>query len=302
VKSATLRRVVLALCIPWVAALACGGRTGDDLFEPDGGAGSSTVGAGGRPAIGAGNQPTRASGGTVSKPARGSGGVAVAGSPGTGSSFGQGGAVLIGAGGLFGGAGAFTGAGGVALDCATGTCLCSDCLSTCLCKSGLSPTCIQQCGGVGGAVGAGGAAESGGVSGAGGSPAICFDPATNSKTSCATPPIMLPSCCTTAGDCGVELATGSSPPTNLPFVTGCQSLNQPGNYDVRCPDLSQLVGAASGGPAGCCRADGTCGIDFSTIGLGCLQSIRGGGPFSCSSGAVPDSGAAGAPPTDAGSD
>src|SRR5204863_8740894 len=51
-------------------------------------------------------------------------------------------------------------------------------------------------------------------------------------------------------------------------VGGCRSRDPPGRYDPRCPSL---MGPVGGSIPGCCRPGGTCGVDLSTVGVGCTE-------------------------------
>jgi hypothetical protein len=56
----------------------------------------------------------------------------------------------------------------------------------------------------------------------------------------------------------------------VPIVGGCQARNQPGTFDMNCPSIPSPVG---GTIAGCCRADGTCGVDLGVVGTGCTARV-----------------------------
>jgi hypothetical protein len=102
----------------------------------------------------------------------------------------------------------------------------------------------------------------------------------------------LPSCCTASLECGLEIMVSNMSP--FPFASGCQALDQPGRLEPGCPDLGTLISGAPGSAQGCCRPDGTCGIDASAARLGCVQSLIGGRPIEC-----PGSDAGTVPPVDA---
>ena len=73
-----------------------------------------------------------------------------------------------------------------------------------------------------------------------------------------------PACCTSRGDCGYDLATYV---TGWHVASGCQRIGQPGVNSQDCPAL-ELAGTVFR----CCRFDGTCGIDMSQSGLGCVKA------------------------------
>jgi hypothetical protein len=277
-----LRFSVLALAFPWAAAVACGSRTGDltpfDDFPSSGGTGAIGVSTGGIAAHG----PTGTGGrstGTGGRPIGAGGSVT-----GAGAFVGKGGVPSFGAG---------PGTGGTFLDCVSPTCQnCGNCLSECECALGFdNPMCPIGCGsfGTGGAIGAAGAPVIIGSGGFGGGlttgPTECITP--GSIVACATPMLPVNTCCTQTGQCGVELVSDPVPQT-LPFAAGCQAMNQPGYDSPSCPDLGSLIGAApSVNVAGCCRIDGTCGVNLDVVGVGCVQTLIGGKPFFC---AFPDAG------------
>jgi hypothetical protein len=74
---------------------------------------------------------------------------------------------------------------------------------------------------------------------------------------------------------------------SIPIAQGCQAMNQPGYDSPGCPDLYALARLSDNGLPPCCRFDGTCGLDLSTIGAGCVQSFFGGKPIPCG---FPDAG------------
>jgi hypothetical protein len=147
--------------------------------------------------------------------------------------------------------------------------------------------CVLECnGGSGGSFGTGGAT---GFAGAVNGPSSCVSKTGTSTSSETCPTMALPvnTCCTSSGHCGVELVSDPVPP-DLPFLGGCQPANQPGYDTLACPDLGSLIGVApSASVAGCCRPDGTCGIDLGVVGVGCVQTVKGGAPIYC---AIADAG------------
>jgi hypothetical protein len=298
---------VLVVAIPWLSALACGGRTGDLLPSdalPSRGSGDQGSGAetsaGGHtsastgPATGPGSSVGP---GTGTVPARGSGGRAVGGgipSAGTGGvpSFG-----FAGAGGNFDG------------QCSYPECNCTDCYSQCACKYGPTTNCMLECfSGAGGSVAAGGStAILDGGNGFHQGPTTCISPLGVGQY-CPATNLPVNTCCTNAFQCGVELL--SSPGiANIPFASGCLVANDPGYDYPGCPDFDQLLNLAPGSTdvAACCRPDGTCGLGLDILGAGCVQSLSNGKPLYCpiaDAGALRDSGASTVPPAphDAGRD
>jgi hypothetical protein len=283
-----LRRLALVVGIPWMAASACGGRTDLDAASEDGGTGQGGASGGKTASGGVGNAPPRGNGGRV-----GVGGTSFGGhpTPGAGGFVPSGGVSF---GGVAPGFGGFTSSGGQG-DCSFPACNCGNCLDDCFCTQPMGPaaTCFLECG-MGGFNTGGLAGAGGGVVATGGAPTVCFDPSTNSKITCGPPDFPIPTCCSDRGACGVLLSVGAPPspnlPAELPFVLGCQEEHQPGTLDRNCPELGSLVGTTQSGPPACCRPDGTCGIDFGPIGIGCLQTLKGGNPIPCATGIV-DAGA-----------
>jgi hypothetical protein len=87
--------------------------------------------------------------------------------------------------------------------------------------------------------------------------------------------LQLGACC--LGDrCGVELDLIASV---VPVVGGCQPRDQIGTYTTQCPSIASPVGGMIGG---CCRLDGTCGVELSAVGVGC--TARSGPVQYCNSG------------------
>ncbi len=280
--------MVLAVLLPWGAALACGGRTGD--LGPDGfdaGSGGSGVGT----VVSTGAAPGAAARGSTGT------GTTVT-SPGSSTPAGAAGSSV----GVsrppptkgFPSAGGATGAGGWYNEgCTYPACNCGDCLTSCRCSysGGGSPLCEMQCGfGTAGAPGAGGAigvADAGTISTG---PTACYS-APNQVDYCAPLSVPVNTCCTGAGRCGVELFSAPAP-ANIPFAPGCQEAHQFGINTPACPDFAQLLNmsGSAGAPniSGCCRPDGTCGLDLGLIGAGCVQSVIGGKPIYC---AIYDGGA-----------
>jgi hypothetical protein len=278
VKNLLLRRVavllVASIAVP--AAVACGGRTGD-LSWVDAGSGAVT-GSGGFSSgtnPGVGNVPGAAAGRPPvgRPPVVGSGGTTGKVPP----PFPTGGGTTA----IGGGAG-FFGTGGVPGSlCTPPICACGDCVSNCACTLGgqITQLCIDQCNGV---VGTGGAPQ-----------VFCGRTESTTRLCPSLTNFPFPSCCTSSFECGIELAPSTSP--MYPFATGCQALKQPGRLEPGCPDLGELFmsGGQVGVPPGCCRPDGTCGIDASQIELGCVQSLSGGKPIKCPES---DAGVGGRPP------
>lgn len=272
VKNLLLRRVAVLFAAPFAAAVACGGRTGELSFgAPDTGAATGSGGATNGTKPGSGNASTAPGRPPVGKPP-------VVGSGGT---IGKAPPPFPGAGGkaTFGGSAGFLGTGGV-FGCAPPSCNCGDCFSNCACTLGgqITQFCIDQCSG---------------IIGAGGAPQVFCGRTESTTRLCPTlANFPFPSCCTPSFECGLELAPSTSP--TYPFATGCQALKQPGWLEPGCPDLGELLmsGAQVGLP-GCCRPDGTCGIDATQIELGCVQSLSGGKPIKCPES---DAGAGGRPP------
>ena len=88
-----------------------------------------------------------------------------------------------------------------------------------------------------------------------------------------------PGCRLENGECGVDMTlarqyTVSSDGTHH-VAGGCQPVNQVGRLDpIECPSMGTLLGTLNG----CCRADDTCGYDFSTV---TPQSGESGLPVGC---------------------
>ncbi len=83
------------------------------------------------------------------------------------------------------------------------------------------------------------------------------------------PEPILPACCLgpAADECGVSMDPAIGP------ATGCALLGEPGGVCANCPSYF-----ATGSPwqpgeelPGCCRPDGTCGYQDTTVGLGCFE-------------------------------
>jgi hypothetical protein len=73
-------------------------------------------------------------------------------------------------------------------------------------------------------------------------------------------------CCNSNAQCGFDVSVVASLPSE------CQALGQPGVASAAC----------SGGESGnCCRFDGTCGLDLSHQGLGCVALPASGAPTEC---------------------
>ena len=258
--------------VPALVAFACGGRTGDELpldFLPssNGGAGNGTAFGGG--AFGSGAQSAlgpASTGGKSTSSGSGTTGRGVATGPTTGPT-GVGNGPMI-------GPPPPIGAGGVIV---------------------FPPF------GAGGFVGAGGAFPFGGTGGIYTGPTQCVSSKDMSIEYCPSPITPIDTCCTADNHCGIQIASDPVP-TNVPFRGGCQRLNQVGTPDPNCPSFTQLLNAPNGiAIPGCCRPDGTCGLDLSLLGAGCVQSQKGGAPMACG---VYDAGApdASPPPVDAGRD
>ncbi|HVW28145.1 MAG TPA: hypothetical protein VHC69_22435 [Polyangiaceae bacterium] len=260
---------LLAVALPWAAVSACGGRTGDYAPPP-----LLEVGTGGGAAVGSGAATSSTSGVGVGEINTGPG-VGGAVSTGVGSSArgASGGAVsspgLPGAGATYGTGGFYEPGGTFVLPPLLGT---------------------------GGVVtpppfGAGGTFGTGGVSSAGsGGTMECFPPDGAVPEVCAAPGLPISTCCTTEGHCGVLLFPEGTTVSNIPLSGGCQQMNQPGYASSTCPNLTELLGepGANATLPACCRLDGTCGLDLSVVGAGCVQSILGGKAVPCE---LPDGGA-----------
>lgn len=122
---------------------------------------------------------------------------------------------------------------------------CSTCVEQCICYGSDKDVCYNECYGAGGAAGA-----------------PSCDPSFCPTSTIPNVGLQLGACCQN-DQCGVELDLIASV---LPVVGGCQLRNQPGEYGDGCPSLPSPVG---GSLLGCCRYDGTCGVDLSTVGVGC---------------------------------
>jgi hypothetical protein len=148
-----------------------------------------------------------------------------------------------------------------------------------------------------GAVGSGG--TGGGAGGSGGTGGSGVAPIDCQGTTCEglTTPISLAPCCAGAGDrCGIQ----------VPMGPGCQPLDEPGVPDESCTEAfrSRLdagagpgdggageggsgeggPGTGDGGPAiqGCCRPDGTCGIELPLLGCTDVSTfVDSGAPQTC---------------------
>jgi len=164
------------------------------------------------------------------------------------------------AGGYYGGGGYYTGGyynvggyyGGGGYSCGYPDCLgCTGCYDSCYCSIGNPQICYDKC--YPSAGGAGGAQN--------------CDPSSCPSSVVPNVGLTLGGCC--MGDvCGVQMDV---PSTVLPIAGGCQPRNQPGSYNPSCGSFSTPAGTLSG----CCRPDGTCGVDLGIIGVGCTQIIAG---------------------------
>jgi hypothetical protein len=289
-----LRRSLLLFGSVGVAAIACGGRTGDllpteDFRLPDGGL--SDGGTGGVSSVGGGVNRAgaggRGSGGVTPGGGR-SGSAGVAGRGGVGPIGGAAGYAAYPSGGYAGfgaypsggyagypsggyagfGAypsGGFAGFGGFgavagALNCSQPFCSCGDCLSACVCRGYDKSYCATEC------------------FGTGGSPADAGTTLICPNEVC--PETGLTECCTFAGRCGVDFSSFGS---ILGIAPVCQQFNQPGTIDYSCPSTGTLVGAGAPDFPGCCRPDGTCGVALnnSLVSLGCVLEQYGGIVRSC---------------------
>src|SRR5438045_2263081 len=84
---------------------------------------------------------------------------------------------------------------------------------------------------------------------------------------------LLGGCCLDDGTCGVGLGYpaaylfNNSGGIETHISGGCQPLHQAGTPDSSCPGVSILNLTFPG----CCRSDGTCGIDLTRLGAGCAK-------------------------------
>ncbi len=83
--------------------------------------------------------------------------------------------------------------------------------------------------------------------------------------------VQLPSCCTAETRCGLDLEM-------LAGMALCLERDAPGTPDAACPS-AMVMGVAL---PGCCRPDGTCGVQSLLVPLGCvsgslLAGLLGGG-------------------------
>jgi hypothetical protein len=163
-------------------------------------------------------------------------------------------------GGTFGRGGYYPGSGGYPY-CSYPSCAsCSTCVEQCVCYGSDEATCYRNCYGAGGAAGG-----------------PSCDPSFCPTATIPNVGLQLGACC--VGDrCGVELDLIASV---VPVVGGCQPRNQAGAFDSTCPSIPSPVGGVI---PGCCRYDGTCGVELSPVGVGCTARTgpveycgRGGG-------------------------
>lgn len=123
---------------------------------------------------------------------------------------------------------------------------CSSCFDQCLCYGIDTNSCYSKCYPATGGVGGGSSCDL----------TFCPNPVVPTVN------LTLPACCI-GPSCGVQMDIVAGA---VPVYGGCQPPNQPGAIDSSCPSIASPVG---GTIPGCCRSDGTCGIDLDVIGMGC---------------------------------
>jgi hypothetical protein len=115
--------------------------------------------------------------------------------------------------------------------------------------------------------------SSGGAVGAGGAAPTFTDGPCGSCENVVAEGITFVGCCLPDGACGVNSAnavgwtSGSNHTRGIP--DGCLPRDQIGVPDTTCPgQFAPIVDMP-----GCCRPDGTCGVEIGILHLGCVQSV-----------------------------